>query len=527
MRSLGLSTEALAVGNGVIPGADMIGPPLAGFLADKIGNFRVFMSGLTFASGAASLLLLLIPAKTTMASVSHSSLTCCTVQPDSWHCSSSSGSYTASPPSSPPAPSAPPLPSPHLICTDSDQQPVILAITAAFSNSSTLAAEDCFEVFSCTGSASLPSENWSYSLWAYIALRAIIDVLRASSCMMFEGAVMITIKQLGGDYGLQKLFGTFGAIIWEPVSGQIIDMASESTGRENYAPVFWTFFGMRLICALLILKLNLSFKQPAKKVFKNLWKLILKPHIFMFLLIFFICGSVWGFLEAYLFWFLEDLGSTKLTMGLSLAVGTIAGVPLTIGSAFIIGRLGNNNVIVLALGLYCLRLLGYSFINSPMESLFFEVLKPFGNSLLMIAAMTYAKNNADISTMASLEGVMGALYFGVGKALGSLVGGLAIEELGVRNTFRCFSMGSFVAASIYLCFTLLYERRMRTAKEGVEEEGKEKEVLERQCENKDSESEEKETDNDKKDLGDGTSDKASSSEVGVPVEGGDDSRGTW
>ena len=85
-----------------------------------------------------------------------------------------------------------------------------------------------------------------------------------------------------------------------------------------------------------------SFKQPAKKVFKNLWKLILKPHIFMFLVVFFICGSVWGFLESYLFWFLEDLGSTKLTMGLSLAVGTIAGVPLTIGSAFIIGRLGSQ-----------------------------------------------------------------------------------------------------------------------------------------------------------------------------------------
>merc|ERR1719192_1388227 len=61
---------------------------------------------------------------------------------------------------------------------------------------------------------------------------------------------------------------------------------------------------------------------------------------------------------------------------------------------------------------------------------------------------------------------MGALYFGVGKALGSLVGGLAIEELGVRNTFRCFSMGSFVAASIYLCFTLLYERRMRMPRRG-------------------------------------------------------------
>lgn len=146
MRSLGLSTEEVAVVNGVIPAADMIGPPLAGFLADKIGNFRVFMSGLTFASGAASLLLLLIPAKTTQASVSHTSLTCCTIQPESWHCSSSHAGYMASPLPSPPAPSAPPLPSPHLICTDSDQQPVILAISTPLTNSSTMAEEDCFEV---------------------------------------------------------------------------------------------------------------------------------------------------------------------------------------------------------------------------------------------------------------------------------------------------------------------------------------------------------------------------------------------
>merc|ERR1719158_1136541 len=106
---------------------------------------------------------------------------------------------------------------------------------------------------------------------------------------------------------------------------------------------------MRFISALLILKLNLSFKKPAKKVFKNLWKLIIRPHILMFLVIFFVCGCIWGFIEAYLFWFLEDLGSTKLTMGISLAVGTIAGIPLTIASGAIIKMLGNTNVITVAL----------------------------------------------------------------------------------------------------------------------------------------------------------------------------------
>ena len=54
---------------------------------------------------------------------------------------------------------------------------------------------------------------------------------------------------------------------------------------------------------------------------------------------------------------------------------------------------------------------------------------------------------------------MGALYFGVGKSMGSLVGGLVIEELGVRNTFRIFGCLALVAASVYFLFTFIWERR--------------------------------------------------------------------
>jgi len=454
MRSLGLSVEEVAVVNGVIPVADVVGPPMAGFLADKIGNFRVFMSVLTAVSGGASLLLLLIPPKTHH-TLSPGTLFCCSDDsgtPGTTWCSNTAAniSYQA-----------------HLatnttmVCSNELHVLHISQLSPHnnINKSNNMEfSESCMEL-ECNGEVESVDPSWEMNLIFYIILRAAIDVLRASSIMMFEGAVVITIKQLGGDYGLQKLFGTFGAIIWGPVSGQIIDMASSASGTENYAPVFYIFFAMRIICALLVLKLNLSFKKPAERIFKDLGKLIMKPHIFMFLIIFFMCGSIWGFLESYLFWFLEDLGSTKLTMGISLAVGTIAGIPLTIASGAIIKMLGNTNVITLALFIYSFRLLGYSFINLPLESLVFEIFKPFGNSLLMIAAMTYAKNNADISTMASLEGVMGALYFGIGKSLGSLVGGLAIDEIGVRNTFRCFSVIALVSASVYLLFTLIRENR--------------------------------------------------------------------
>ena len=35
-----------------VPLADIVAPPVAGLLADKIGNFRIFMSVITFVNGA-------------------------------------------------------------------------------------------------------------------------------------------------------------------------------------------------------------------------------------------------------------------------------------------------------------------------------------------------------------------------------------------------------------------------------------------------------------------------------------------
>lgn len=70
MRSLGFSVEDVALVNAAIPVADILGPPLAGLLADKIGNFRLFMALVTTLNGLSSLLLLLVP------EISYVSLSC-------------------------------------------------------------------------------------------------------------------------------------------------------------------------------------------------------------------------------------------------------------------------------------------------------------------------------------------------------------------------------------------------------------------------------------------------------------------
>jgi hypothetical protein len=72
-----------------------------------------------------------------------------------------------------------------------------------------------------------------------------------------------------------------------------------------------------------------------------------------------------------------------------------------------IQNLGHHLIILLALGLYSIRLTGYSFLTAPEPVLIFEAMKPFCTTLLLISAMTFIKDVSPMSTAATMEGVFG------------------------------------------------------------------------------------------------------------------------
>ncbi len=106
------------------------------------------------------------------------------------------------------------------------------------------------------------------------------------------------------------------------------------------------------------LAINLEFKKPAEKVVANLKDVLSKPEI----LIFFVCmlwsGTAWGYLETFLFLYIEKMGGSRLLMGLTISVGGLAGLPLLIFSRPIIKRIGHVNCLCLGLLFYCFRYFG-------------------------------------------------------------------------------------------------------------------------------------------------------------------------
>ena len=54
----------------------------------------------------------------------------------------------------------------------------------------------------------------------YLLVRLVLDVLKSASMSLVDGAAIAIIQDQKGDIGLQKLFGTVGAIICGPIAGK-------------------------------------------------------------------------------------------------------------------------------------------------------------------------------------------------------------------------------------------------------------------------------------------------------------------
>ena len=108
------------------------------------------------------------------------------------------------------------------------------------------------------------------TFWTYLTVRTAMGVLTAASLMMFEGAVMATVQEMGGDYGIQRFVGNFGAIVFAPLGGYVIDSI-------GYEAAIYIYLVLKLIAALLILLIKLDFKPPG---------ILNNPSIFILQLLF-------------------------------------------------------------------------------------------------------------------------------------------------------------------------------------------------------------------------------------------------
>ena len=197
----------------------------------------------------------------------------------------------------------------------------------------------------------------------------------------------------------------------------------------------------------------------------KLQRLLSQPAVLLFVGVVTTMGCLMGIISNFLFLRLDQLDAPNWLIGASLTVTCIAEVPLLHYSGDLIKRFGVMCVLAAALVCYGLRLQWYAHMTNPYWVLPVELLHGVTYGAGWAAGTCYAAEIAPAGLEGTMQGLLSSAHWGVGAALGSVVGGILYEELGAVHMFNV--AGVVALFGLGLCAVAWREARARAAREAA------------------------------------------------------------
>ncbi|XP_078591661.1 major facilitator superfamily domain-containing protein 6-like [Branchiostoma floridae x Branchiostoma japonicum] len=293
----------------------------------------------------------------------------------------------------------------------------------------------------CEGDSEIAVGGWTLTFWFLFLLLVPGLSLHASVLTQSDAYTMHSLgEEKTEGYGRQRLWGSVGWGIFATVSGFSTDILGDESGQSNYDFAFYSFAAFGAVTLLLV---GFTFKRwdqsEPENMARHIRKLICKKNVIVFLSVLFVLGSSFGVLETFAFWYLKDLGGSQLLLGLCLTVNCIAEVPFFFFSGRLIEKISHRGVFSVSLFCFALRFLFLSLLVNPWWAIPVEVLHGTTYGAMFAASTTYASQIAPPGMEATMQGVMGAVFMGVGWASGSLIGGALFEQYGGVVLFRVYA----------------------------------------------------------------------------------------
>ncbi|KAM6245576.1 major facilitator superfamily domain-containing protein 6-like [Porphyrio hochstetteri] len=152
----------------------------------------------------------------------------------------------------------------------------------------------------------------------------------------------------------------------------------------------------------------------------------------------FLTGAAGSAAHNFLFWQLQDRGSSELYMGLSVAIGLLAEILLYPFKAKLLSTFSSSRIVAVSLSLLALQLLCYSFLWAAWSVLPIQLLSAFSHGALWWVVNMTVDDIATPGTERSLQALLQDLCHGGGASLGSFAGGFVVKYFGLAALYRAF-----------------------------------------------------------------------------------------
>ncbi|XP_055619237.1 major facilitator superfamily domain-containing protein 6-A isoform X2 [Toxorhynchites rutilus septentrionalis] len=270
-------------------------------------------------------------------------------------------------------------------------------------------------------------------------------------------------------YGNQRLWGSVGWGIFSLLAGFLVDQMSHGKSNKDYTVVFY----MTILIIAVDMAVSSKLKYTQKRLSTNILKDVGQIFVSMRIVIFFIWCILVGFGTAmiwnFLFWHLEDLASLQEGCDHTVWIKTLQGIVMSIQcfggelpffflSGWILKKIGHIHAMSLVLLGFGVRFLLYSLLVDPWWVIPIELLNGVTFGLFYATMASYASIAAPPGTEATMQGLVGAVFEGVGVSLGSLLAGNLFARVGGSSTFRLFGIAALVLFVAHVTVQYLLDR---------------------------------------------------------------------
>lgn len=200
----------------------------------------------------------------------------------------------------------------------------------------------------------------------------------------------ILLRFLGSrqeDYGRLRVWGAVGWGISAPLVGYLI--------RVSRIPVIFYAYSALILIGLTALiglpKIHPDSHKPSARDFGNLLK---SRSWQLFLLSIFLAGVCSNVLENYFVLFLDDLGGSEWSFGVSVAVASLSEIPVFLLAPLLMRRHGARGLLMVAFLIYAVRAGVYAGIRNPLWAIPAQLLHGPTFGALWVGGVAYAAGRA-------------------------------------------------------------------------------------------------------------------------------------
>jgi PPP family 3-phenylpropionic acid transporter len=281
------------------------------------------------------------------------------------------------------------------------------------------------------------------SFWQLLPLVVLFAFAIAPTTPLADSATMSMLEGEREMYGRVRLGGTFGWGVASLMAGMVIE-------QRGLHSSFYMFAILMFFTMLVAQKLKFSKVEASVSVRHGIQILLSKPRWILFLAMAFMAGIGLAVVNTYVLFYMDELGSSKTLMGITMVVATISEIPILFFSNRLIVRLKAHGLLVFGVAMTGIRLLFLAAVNQPIGVTVVQLMNGLTFSAIWVAGVTYVNDNSPRGVSATAQGLFGSVLMGFGAATGNFLGGILIDAFDTSFMYLFFGvlvLGSLVVFS--------------------------------------------------------------------------------